>query len=645
MEIGYLQEVKAIIKSLVISCPNAITIDELNLDYRNIEGQRIPYHKLGFQTLESFLRSIPDTVNVYGSGPSASVGIVVNEKSAHIHKMVSEQKKTRNKPKPSKQKIIPVNASHFNKSQSAGQKLQISSKKISNNTLPSSNIRLSHFIPRCGPRNTVIKCQALDTSKFMFKRVEQKPIQFSGQSRPDDAKEINKPLHLMPGNILQSNKPINKISETIPQIKHSKQEMLETISHSEVEQNILGRSPLTQLKQDEVLWKIFGMCEIRDEVDVDPSRNRTVENGKENFAVEISNKNKNGDEEVSVKNFFKPLSLKKSLEKSHIDDIEEAVPAFAANSLVFRMDFPENTMTFGKKIPSYKISDQIIRGSIIGIFISEIHSPYKFWFHIYKKHHELDDLMLQIERFYTSLEPEIFCIPSVCVSPGQVCAALYKGLWHRAEILTSVIGNKAKVFFVDYGTVSNVPVSNIKFLLTSFARLPKQAIRGSLSHICPNNYHWSPESIQYFLSLSSELMLYGQVSEINEKKRIIHMVLCDSNRNKVLQINRELVEKGFAFYDEQWLKSDKDELRTHHLREDFPTFSMLEMGEYPSLAELVDLTNKGIDYERITDHHVFHPGRLDLQENVPDEIRRLPFQLLTTNPFRQDIYLQLKHLL
>lgn len=72
---------------------------------------------------------------------------------------------------------------------------------------------------------------------------------------------------------------------------------------------------------------------------------------------------------------------------------------------------------------------------------------------------------------------------------------------------------------------------------------------------------------------------------------------------------------------------------------------MLEMGEYPSFAELVDLINKGIDYERITDHHVFHPGRLDLQENVPDVIRTLPFQLLTTNPFRQDIYLQLKSLL
>lgn len=46
------------------------------------------------------------------------------------------------------------------------------------------------------------------------------------------------------------------------------------------------------------------------------------------------------------------------------------------NNLVFRMDFPENTMTFGKKIPTYKISDQIIRGSIIGIFISEVIHDY-----------------------------------------------------------------------------------------------------------------------------------------------------------------------------------------------------------------------------------------------------------------------------
>ncbi|XP_011192994.1 uncharacterized protein LOC105218853 isoform X2 [Zeugodacus cucurbitae] len=635
MEIGYLQEIKAVIKSLVVSCPNAITIDELNRDYRSTEGQQIPYQKLGFQTLESFLRSIPDTVNVYGSGPIASVGIVLNQKSAHIHHMVCEQKKTRNRPKSAKHKIIPVRAFHSDKSHSTSRNVQLAYPKVSSDTLPSSNIRFSHFVSRCGPRNTVIKCQAIDVpSKLALKKFDKKPIE-----------HINK-LHITPQPLI---KPVNKMPDqkvAVDEKENNKaiHKTHETIPVCHVKQTNAERTQSPQIKQDDVLMKIFGMCEVSEKGNPNISKNRTLENGETKDTVDNSTSKIEGDE-LSIHCDLKSLTLNNSPKRNHIDDIEEAVPAYAANNLVFRMDFPENTMTFGKKIASYKIPDNIRQGAIIGIFISEIHSPYKFWFHIFKKHHELDELMLQIERFYTSLETETFCIPSVCINPGQVCAARYKGLWHRAEILAPVIEDKAKVFFVDYGTVSNVPISKIKFLLNSFARLPMQAIRGSLSHICPKNYHWSPESIQYFLSLSSELMLYGQISEIDEKKRMLHMVLCDTNGTEVLQINRELVEKGYAFYDEQWLKSDKNELRTPHLREDFPTFSMLEMGEYPSLAELVDLQNKGIDYERITDHHVFHPGRLDLQENVPDVIRALPFQLLTTNPFRRDIYLQLKHLL
>lgn len=172
---------------------------------------------------------------------------------------------------------------------------------MSSETLPSSNIRFSHFIPRCGPRNTVLKCQALDTSKFAVKKVDQKPIQFSGECFPVDAGEINKPLQT-PETFIQKNKPIHKMHETFPEC--------------EVKQDFtLERSPLPQLKQDEVLWKIFGMCEIRNEVDPHPLKNRTVQNGKQKFTIEISNNKIENDK--------------------HIDDIEEAVPAFAAVCIMF----------------------------------------------------------------------------------------------------------------------------------------------------------------------------------------------------------------------------------------------------------------------------------------------------------------------
>ncbi|XP_067633848.1 tudor domain-containing protein 5 [Eurosta solidaginis] len=644
MEIGYLQEVKAIIKSLVLSCPNNITVDALNRDYRSTEGILIPFKKLGFQTLESFLRSIPDTIHVYGSGSTACVSAVRSGKSDHIHQMVCEQKKTRARArgKRSRARISQYDYNNSVRVPPAGQKGQTYSKRYTSDNLPTSNIQFNHTMTRSTPRNTVIKCQPLELSaSFTAKKIAKDSM--------TNANGTHRKLFTSP-------QPTNQTEQTrIIKTEQSKTSLYQT-NEKERKQH-----PQDEISQNSIqstfdpvhnVEKLLEKCTLRDDEHIsERSKSSKIEIEKNSWpAIKFPQKitsrisNNNTVTESSAVTTRKVFELNNSLEeKKRLDDMEEAVPAYAADNLVFRMDFPENTMTFGRKIPNYKIPDNVRRGSIIGIFISEIHSPYKFWFHIYKEHHELDALMLQIERFYTSLDAEEFCIPSVCICPGQVCAALYKGLWHRAEILSSVIDHKTKVLFVDYGTVSEVYIENIKFLLTGFATLPKQAIRGSLSHIRPKNLHWCQESINCFLSMSCELMLYGQISEIYEEKRTVYMVLCDTNGSEVVQINRELVEKGFAHYDDEWQKTDKGRQRLHHLREDFPTFSMLELGEYPSYAELIDLKNKGIDYEWIIDHSVFHPGRLDLHENVPDVIRKLPFQLLTTNPFRRDIYLQLQH--
>lgn len=57
--------VKKYITSLLTSTPLLITMQELDKDYRNTIGEAIPYQKLGYNSLEHFLRSIPDTVQVY----------------------------------------------------------------------------------------------------------------------------------------------------------------------------------------------------------------------------------------------------------------------------------------------------------------------------------------------------------------------------------------------------------------------------------------------------------------------------------------------------------------------------------------------------------------------------------------------------
>lgn len=74
---------------------------------------------------------------------------------------------------------------------------------------------------------------------------------------------------------------------------------------------------------------------------------------------------------------------------------------------------------------------------------------------------------------------------------------------------------------MDYGTVTEVEIENVKFLPTFFAELPVQALRGCLSHIKPLEYHWSHKATKHFLGLVAELMLYAEITEIDQEvKRI-----------------------------------------------------------------------------------------------------------------------------
>ncbi|KAJ6638353.1 Tudor domain-containing protein 5 [Pseudolycoriella hygida] len=92
---SYLIKTKALIRALIISCPNEISIHKLNCDFKEREGHDIPYKTLGYQTLKSFLLSINDVLNV---DPHTSIVKPIASKesgTAHVLKNVSEQKHSR----------------------------------------------------------------------------------------------------------------------------------------------------------------------------------------------------------------------------------------------------------------------------------------------------------------------------------------------------------------------------------------------------------------------------------------------------------------------------------------------------------------------------------------------------------------------
>lgn len=69
---------------------------------------------------------------------------------------------------------------------------------------------------------------------------------------------------------------------------------------------------------------------------------------------------------------------------------------------------------------------------------------------------------------------------------------------------------------------------------------------------------------------------------------------------------------------------------------------MIESGEYPSFKELVNLQQRGIDYETIYDLIIYNQSTiLNKHENAPERIKNLPYFLTTSNPFRSEILLEL----
>ncbi|XP_044745523.1 uncharacterized protein LOC123307331 isoform X2 [Coccinella septempunctata] len=85
-------EVKAMLRSILISSPVVLNVSELDNDFREQEGIGIPFGKLGYKSLLEFLRSIPDVLLVKGDSKFSEIVLIESEKSSHVNNLVMKQK-------------------------------------------------------------------------------------------------------------------------------------------------------------------------------------------------------------------------------------------------------------------------------------------------------------------------------------------------------------------------------------------------------------------------------------------------------------------------------------------------------------------------------------------------------------------------
>lgn len=106
---------------------------------------------------------------------------------------------------------------------------------------------------------------------------------------------------------------------------------------------------------------------------------------------------------------------------------------------------------------------------------------------------------------------------------GHVCAALVFDFWHRGEIVSKPENGKVRIFFLDYGSTMNIDVANVKYLLTEFAKTPRQAFRGCLHGIAPrdNSLFWDLDATKEMLEYISNKPLWALCNRIVEDVSLI----------------------------------------------------------------------------------------------------------------------------
>ncbi|XP_053692009.1 uncharacterized protein LOC128740491 [Sabethes cyaneus] len=284
--------------------------------------------------------------------------------------------------------------------------------------------------------------------------------------------------------------------------------------------------------------------------------------------------------------------------KSHTND---AIPDGQGLQIINSLEIPKDAMSLGDKIDEPKVPDSMVPKQTLQIFVTEVHNPNRFWFHIGGCVEKIDELMNDIETFYGHLEREEWRMAASNVVVGMYCVAKFLGLWHRARIVTEYAHNRVKVFYIDYGTVAELELKDIKYMAKCFATLPAQAMRASLAYVKPVNHKWTRDSSWSLLSLVYEKILYAYVVDVDRASNVVDVVLIDTSGQQDCVINQQLFVKGHAIWEDDLHYKDKStedfQKRIKSYCELFPRFEDIENAIYPALLDIGEFQSQGFNFD------------------------------------------------
>ncbi|KFP10662.1 RING finger protein 17, partial [Egretta garzetta] len=228
-----------------------------------------------------------------------------------------------------------------------------------------------------------------------------------------------------------------------------------------------------------------------------------------------------------------PVSLKDALVFLDLARFRSQLPSQLENNTVLRYNPP--------KIPQEREE--------VSVVVCHINSPSDFYIQLGAS---LDSLALpkKIQEVYKQEYGRNLDI--VCPVEGQACIAKQKdGNWYRAQIIGLPSCQEVTVKYVDFGSVANLTLKDIRKIKKEFLSFPEKAIRCRLACIEPYKgaNDWSREAKERFEQMTEDKFMLCSVVEILDNN-ILSIELFDSSavHGRSFSVNCQLVKEDLASY-------------------------------------------------------------------------------------------------
>lgn len=179
-----------------------------------------------------------------------------------------------------------------------------------------------------------------------------------------------------------------------------------------------------------------------------------------------------------------------------------------------------------------------------------------------------------INNYLESMPEEKFLLFEKQPYPGSFVLGPFdekegKIIYNRA-LLQSVSKNFVTIFFIDYGKIKQIPLSDLRRLPPNnkISKIPAQVFQCSLTNIKPSTINsitgeWSEEAKEDFKNIiNNKKELYGKVYSVVDGVVSINLIYSDYDK-KTTDVNDYLIREGHAEYREESFLSKKN----HELRE------------------------------------------------------------------------------